>query len=332
MEREVLPSIYDTPSTEAAFGTGDRGIGGQRRVVAWAVTFCVLWSSAFVATKIGLSSSPPLLLASFRFLIAGPLMILMALAIQPRDIPGLRSLALLAVLGILNNTLYLGLTFVALESVSAGLVSVIASMNPLITVALAHFFLKEKMTVRKASGLIAGLAGVVFIMRHRIGMQIDAPIGIGLAFAGVTSFVFGTMLFKKGKLENSLLMINGVQVLVGGVVLLPIALLFEKVGAIRFDHNFIWALAYLVVFVSMGGTLVWFRLLREGTASAASSWHFLNPALGMFFGWIVLGEKTVWSDYLGLVPIVIGILLVTRSPRSPLRLAAVNNKQRSRPG
>lgn len=329
MERKALSSIYEISSSEATLSTGDRGIGGQRRVVILAVTFCVLWSSAFVATKIGLLSSPPLLLACFRFLIAGPLMIIMALAIKPKDLPGFRSLALLVVLGILNNTLYLGLTFVALENVSASFVSVIASMNPLITVVLAHFFLKEKMTLRKAIGLIAGLAGVVFIMQHRIGMQIDAPIGIGLAFAGVTSFVFGTILFKKAKLENNLLIINGVQVLVGGMALLPIALFSEKVSDIRFDHNFILALTYLVVFVSMGGTLLWFWLLREGTASAASSWHFLNPALGMFFGWVVLGEKTVWSDYLGLVPIVIGILLVTRTSRSQHRLVAVNNEQRS---
>jgi drug/metabolite transporter (DMT)-like permease len=326
MKRKDFSSAYDSSFTEANHGNGDRGIASQQKVVAMAVTFCILWSSAFVATKIGLSSSPPLLLASFRFLIAGPLMILMALAIQPKDIPTSRAFALLAVLGILNNTIYLGLTFIALESVSASLVSIIASINPLITVVLAHFFLKEKMTARKAIGLVAGLAGVAFIMRHRVGMQIDAPIGIGLAFAGVTSFVFGTMLFKKAMLENSLLMINGVQVLVGGMALLPIALLSENVGAIRLDHNLIFALTYLVVCVSMGGALLWFWLLRESTASAASSWHFLNPALGIFFGVVVLGEKTVWSDYLGLVPIVIGILLVTRSSRNTSRFVDVNNK------
>lgn len=304
-------TLYRDPTRTTA-RAGENGIG-----IVLAVTFCGLWSSAFVATKLGLGSSPPLLLATMRFLIAGPLMILMALAIAPRAVPGPGLLFRLAMLGVLTNSLYLGLTFVALETVSANLVAVIASMNPLITVALAHFILKEPMTWRKAIGLVAALFGVLLIMKNRVEMQIDAPLGIVLALVGVTAFVFGTMLFKRLRAENSLLMITGVQVLIGGLALLPFALFFEDVSAIRVDDRLMFSLAYLVVFVSIGGTLVWFQMLWNGTASAASSWHFLNPALGIFFGWVVLGERIVWTDYLGLIPIVAGILLVTRSsPRA----------------
>ncbi len=279
------------------------------------ISFCAIWSSAFVATKMGLASSPPLILASMRFLIAGPLMILIAVALRhpfPKDI---RFLLLLALLGVLNNTLYLGLTFLSLQTVSAALTSLIATLNPLITALLSSAFLGEGLTARKAAGLLVGIAGAVSVVQRRLHMSLDDPLGVALSVLGLLSLALGTILFKKLVLRTSVLMISGLQVLMGGVALLPVALLFESARNIIVDANLSYSAAYLTMVVSVLGTLIWFRLLQAGTASASSAYHFLTPAFGLLFAWIVAGENIVWSDILGIVPIALAIMLVANSPQ-----------------
>lgn len=291
-----------------------QSLWARGRIPILALLFCAIWSSAFVATKIGLHAAPPLWLATLRFLAAGPLMLGVDVMLGQGLPAWSRSLGILALLGLLNNTIYLGLTFVALQTVSAGLVSVLASTNPLMTALLAHPFLGEKLTWRKVVGLGLGFLGVMFIMQHRMGGTMDAPLGMGIALAGVLSLVIGTVIFKRFRFDQSLLVVNGVQVTAGGLALLPFALLTEDFGRIVPGEELFYSVAYLGLVVSVGGTLLWFYLLRTGTASTVSTYHFLNPALGLFFGWLVLAEPVSWIDYLGIVPVAAGILLVSLTP------------------
>jgi len=76
------------------------------------------------------------------------------------------------------------------------------------------------------------------------------------------------------------------------------------------------ALAYLVVFVSVLAYLLWFHLLTVSGATAASSYHFMMPPLGMLFGWLLLGEHVAPTDLVGIVPVALGIYLVTRPTNS----------------
>jgi drug/metabolite transporter (DMT)-like permease len=296
-----------------------QGAGGTRR---WAQTlgsmavplvFCLVWSSAFVATKIGLRSSPPLLLAALRFLLAGAVMLALAAALRQPLRLSARDALLLIALGLLNNALYLGLSFVALASVTAGLVAVLASTNPLFTALLARLALGERLTWSKGLGLALGLGGVAFIMRGRMAGHADDPRGIALALAGVGCFVLGTVLFKRYRPPQSLLVVNGVGVTAGGLALLPVALLAERGRPLVLDAALYGSLAYLALAVSSGGTLLWFHLLRRGSAGAASAYHFLNPGFGLLLGWLVLGEPLSWPDLWGLLPVALGIRLVTRA-------------------
>ncbi|MNI95371.1 EamA-like transporter family protein [compost metagenome] len=71
-----------------------------------------------------------------------------------------------------------------------------------------------------------------------------------------------------------------------------------------------------VAVVSIAGYTLWFALLRRTDASSASAWFFLTPPLGLIVGWAVLGEPLALADFLGIVPVVIGIVLVTLAPRT----------------
>src|SRR3954463_6647271 len=278
--------------------------------------FCLLWSYAFVAGKIGVTHCPPLILLAARFSLAG-ILILGATAIRGDWSLSWRDAVIFAVLGIANNALYLGLGYTGLQSVSAGLGGLIVSANPVFTAALAALLLGEGMTWRKASGLLLGIIGVTLIVWHRLAVGTDSWHGIVFTLASLASLVAGTILFKLLAPKGSQWVGNGVQNLAAGVVLTPVALTFADFRAIDFTPGLIGAFAFLVLGGSIMAYWLWFHLLKVCGATAASAYHFLMPPLGMLFAYLVLGEHVEARDLLGIIPVALGIYLVTR-PAKPV--------------
>jgi drug/metabolite transporter (DMT)-like permease len=274
--------------------------------------FCVLWSSAFAVSKMALADCPPLLLLTIRFFMAGAITLFGAAAFQANWRLTWRDALVLAAIGIFNNALYLGFNYSGMSTVSSGLTALIASMNPVLTSLLAACFLGERMTVRKIIGLVLGVAGVAFIVESRIASGTASMLGIGLVVAGLMSLVIGTILFKRFAPSTNLAAGNGVQTLAGGLVLAPFAFTWESIGEVLPSWRLFAALAYLVLCGSVVGYLLWFRLLTTYGATAASAYHFLMPPLGMLFGWILLGEHVDARDLIGVLPVAVGIYLVTR--------------------
>jgi drug/metabolite transporter (DMT)-like permease len=279
--------------------------------------FCLLWSYAFVAGKIGVTHCPPLILLAARFSLAGILILGATLIRGDGWSLSWRDAAIFAVLGIANNALYLGLGYTGLQSVSAGLGGLIVSANPVFTAALAALLLGEGMTWRKAGGLLLGITGVTLIVWHRLSVGTDSLHGIVFTLASLASIVAGTILFKLLAPKGSLWIGNGVQNLAAGIVLTPVAFTFADVHAIDFTPGLVGAFAFLVLGGSILAYWLWFHLLKVCGATAASAYHFLMPPLGMLFAYIVLGEHVEARDLLGIIPVALGIYLVTR-PAKPV--------------
>jgi drug/metabolite transporter (DMT)-like permease len=279
--------------------------------------FCLLWSFAFVAGKIGVTDCPPLILLAARFSLAG-ILILGITALRGEAWSSLtwRDAGIFAILGIANNALYLGLGYTGLQTVSAGLGGLIVSANPVFTAVLAAAFLGEALTWRKVTGLLLGIAGVGFIVWHRMSVGADDWHGILFTLASLASIVAGTILFKVLAPKGSLWVGNGVQNLSAGIVLLPFAFTLADVGDIVPSARLLGAFAFLVFGGSILAYLLWFHLLKVCGATAASAYHFLMPPLGMLFAFLVLGEHVEFRDLLGIVPVALGIYLVTR-PAAP---------------
>jgi drug/metabolite transporter (DMT)-like permease len=274
--------------------------------------FCLLWSFAFVAGKIGVTSCPPLILLTARFSLAGVLILgISALRGEGWSLSWRDSLVF-AILGVANNALYLGLGYTGLKTVSAGLGGLIVSANPVFTAILAALFLGEQLTWRKVAGLVLGIVGVGFIVWHRMSVGTDSMHGILFTLASLASIVLGTILFKLLAPQGSLWIGNGIQNLSAGVVLLPFAFTLSSVGDIVPSLHLLGAFAFLVLGGSILAYRLWFHLLRVCGATAASAYHFLMPPLGMLFAWMVLGEHVEFRDLLGIVPVALGIYLVTR--------------------
>jgi drug/metabolite transporter (DMT)-like permease len=281
--------------------------------------FCLLWSFAFVAGKIGVTDCPPLILLAARFSLAGVLILgITALRGEAWSSLTWRDAAIFAILGVANNALYLGLGYTGLQTVSAGLGGLIVSANPVFTAVLAAAFLNEALTWRKVMGLLLGIAGVGFIVWHRMSVGTDDWHGILFTLASLASIVVGTILFKVLAPKGSLWVGNGVQNLSAGIVLLPFAFTLSSVGDIVPSARLVGAFAFLVLGGSILAYLLWFHLLKVCGATAASAYHFLMPPLGMLFAFLVLGEHVEFRDLLGIIPVALGIYLVTRPAASAL--------------
>jgi len=279
--------------------------------------FCLLWSFAFVAGKIGVTDCPPLILLAARFSLAGVLILgITVLRGEAWSSLTWRDAAVFAIIGVANNALYLGLGYTGLQTVSAGLGGLIVSANPVFTAVLAAAFLGETLTWRKVMGLLLGIAGVGFIVWHRMSVGTDDWHGILFTLASLASIVAGTILFKVLAPNGSLWVGNGVQNLSAGIVLLPFAFTFSSVGDIVPSARLLGAFAFLVLGGSILAYLLWFHLLKVCGATAASAYHFLMPPLGMLFALLVLGEHVELRDLLGIVPVALGIYLVTRPAAS----------------
>ena len=259
--------------------------------------FCLLWSFAFVAGKIGVTDCPPLILLTARFSLAGILILGISALRGEMSSLSWRDAGVFAILGLANNALYLGLGYTGLQTVSAGLGGLIVSANPVFTAVLAAAFLGESLTWRKVAGLLLGIIGVGFIVWHRMSLGTDSFHGI---------------LFKVFAPKGSLWVGNGVQNLAGGLALLPFAFTLSDVGDIVPSARLVGAFAFLVLGGSILAYLLWFHLLKVCGATAASAYHFLMPPLGMLFAWMVLGEHVEIRDLMGIVPVALGIYLVTR--------------------
>jgi drug/metabolite transporter (DMT)-like permease len=213
--------------------------------------FCLLWSFAFVAGKIGVTDCPPLILLTARFSLAGILILgISALRAEGWQMTW-RDAAVFAILGVANNALYLGLGYTGLRTVSAGLGGLIVSANPVFTAMFAALLLGEALTWRKVTGLLLGIAGVAFIVWHRISVGTDSLHGILFTLASLASIVAGTILFKLLAPKGSLWVGNGIQNLAGGLALLPFAFTLSSVGDIVPSARLLGAFAFLV----LGGSI-----------------------------------------------------------------------------
>lgn len=277
-----------------------------------ALLWCALWGSSFVVIKIALRDAPPLFVMGSRFLVAGGVLLAFARLRGDRLPATLREWAPIALIGLLNNALYLGLTALALRRISAGMGAVLASTGPLLLALVAPWVLGERLTRAKGAGLVLSFGGVAFVMWTRLGAQ--NPLGAMVFFLGCVGFIVtGTIVFKRSRLPYTLLVVNAGQALSGGLALVVPILCFESLDEVRWTREFLLAQAYLVVMMAGAAMQLWLWLLSRGDATRASAWFFLNPVLGLFAGAAVLGEPLSWRDLAGTVAVALGIHLVQRA-------------------
>jgi drug/metabolite transporter (DMT)-like permease len=297
-------------------------------VIGVALFYILLWSSAFIATKVGVTHSPPLTLLAVRFLVAALVMALFALLFRVSWPRGRAAWGRLAIFGLLNSGLYLGCNYEALRYLSAGMASIIAATNPLLLTLVAPFVLRERLTWQKVMGLILGFGGVLFVMRARLSSngQLDTPGGMLVSFIGTACLVGATLFYKRFPPREHAFVVNAVQLGAAGLVLLVPAFLFEHPEQAHIDMPLVESFLYLVLVISVGASLIWFWLLKQGEASVVSSYYFLTPIMGLALAALLLGEPFGLRDAIGLVAVALGIALINRPLRPSVKKEFVSGK------
>jgi drug/metabolite transporter (DMT)-like permease len=269
-----------------------------------------MWSSAFTSARIIVLDASPLAALTLRYLISGLLGVGIALALgqswrlTPAQWRGT------IIFGILQNAVYLGLNFVAMQTVQASLAAIIASTMPLL-VALALWLMGERLRPLGLVGLAAGLVGVTIIMGARITGGVDM-LGLMLCIIGVIALTLATLLVRGLTSGGNFLMIVGLQMLVGFVTLALATLAFET-PRVNVSLPLILAFAYTVLVPGLLATVVWFWLVDRIGATRAATFHFLNPFFGVAIAALLLSESLGAQDVLGVTIIALGILAVQLS-------------------
>ena len=278
------------------------------RAILAGLTFALIWSSAFTSARIIVTNAPPLTISAIRFLIAGLIAVAIARAMGQSWKLTRQQWRLTIIFGVCQNALYLGLNFVAMQTVEASLAAIIASSLPLLVALSGWLLFGDQVRPLGILGLFAGIAGVVLIMGTRVTQGVDL-FGVALCCIGALALAFATLAVKGASTGGNVIMVVGLQMLIGSAVLWVPALLFET-WEFNWTPAVIGAFAYTIFFPGLVATMLWFWLVGQIGAVRAATFHFLNPFFGVSIAALLLSEKIGLLDIVGVLIITFGILAV----------------------
>jgi len=272
--------------------------------------FVVLWSTGFVATKYALNSAEPLTYLAIRMACVVGLMAIIAALTRPKWL-SLRDIGHSAVAGLLVHGIYLGGTAVAIShSIPAGLSALIPGLQPILTSTLANRWLGERVTPLQWAGLLLGLAGVVLILHNR-PMGGEAGWGWLASAVSLVSITLGTLYQRRYCNAIDWRAGNLVQYIAVTVFFGLAAWLFEN-NTVHWTTEFILALGWLVVVLSIGSIGLLYWLIRRQAATSVASLFYLVPAMTSLMAFALFGEKLDAVAIAGMTACAAAVFLVNR--------------------
>lgn len=283
------------------------------RAIIMGLVFALMWSSAFTSARIIVQDAPPLASLALRFLISGIIAVAIARALgQTWKLTSEQWRATL-IFGLCQNALYLGLNFVAMQTIEASLASIIASTMPLMVAFAGWAIFREKIRLLGLVGLMIGVLGVAIIMGSRISNGVDLY-GMSLGVIAALALTFATLAVRGASSGGNVMMIVGLQMLVGAAILAVASLLLESLE-VTLTWPLALAFAYTTIVPGIMATWIWFTLVNRIGAVRAATFHFLNPVFGVAIAALFLGESLSWFDAVGVLIVTVGILAVQLSKR-----------------
>lgn len=287
----------------------------------WIITgllFTLFWASASTATKFGLEAAQPLVIAVARFGVASFFMLVAAHGVLKYKMPAGKQWAMLAIYGLLNITVYLGLYVLAMQKVTAGIGALAVATNPLFIGFFSVVFLKERLSSSIIIALLLGITGVVvasYPLLHNAGVSIA---GLLLMLFSMLSYSAASVYFNKQSWGNlKILTINGWQTLIGGLLLLPFTVAFYKKGLNHFNVKLIGSVLWLAIFVSVCAIQCWLWLLKSDPVKAAM-WLFLTPIFGFVIAAAFLHDIISVYTVIGIILVLAALFISQRNKKAKL--------------
>ena len=286
------------------------------RAIAMGLMFALMWSSAFTSARIIVAYAPPLASLSLRFFLSGLIGVGIALALGQTFRLTRAQWRATIIFGLCQNALYLGLNFVAMQTVEASVASIIASSMPLMVAFAGWAIFREKLPRLGLIGLVLGFLGVGLIMGARLDAGVDLY-GLTLCILGAAALTVATLSVRGASSGGNVMMIVGLQMFVGAAILAVGSALFETIE-VTLNWKLVVAFLYTTLVPGLAATWVWFTLVNQIGAVKAATFHFLNPFFGVAIAAVLLGEALGLLDIVGVVIIAAGILAVQLSRQKPV--------------
>lgn len=262
----------------------------------------VIWGSTYLVTSEWLPPDRPFTAALLRVLPAGVLLLLFT-----RHLPGPAHRWRLAILAALNIGVFQGLLFVAAYRLPGGLAAVLGTIQPLLIMLLSWTVDRRSPSLFTLMACMFGVAGMAVLL---LSPQTDwEPIGIAAALIGAASMAAGTWLGSRWRMDIPVLALTGWQLLLGGLLLAPVAWLAEaplpKLTTVQ-----VAAYAYLSLAGALLAYALWFRGVSRLPSVAVASLGLLSPLTAVVLGWIVLGQAMTGMALAGILAVLASVLAV----------------------
>ena len=289
--------------------------------------FVVIWSTGFIVAKYGLPYAPPLSFLAIRFALSVVCFVVWATLARVSWPHSRQQWLHLAVVGVLVHAGYLGGVWAAVKAgMGSGLASLMVCLQPVLTALWVSSFSRSQgaqsaVTPRQWLGLVLGLLGLLLVVSRKLAITG----GVGgevtwltmltstLALLCITA---GTLYQKRFVAVQDVRSANAIQIAAAFVVTAPLALL--EAEAISWTPQFIGAMAWSVLALSLGGSSLLYLLIQRGAATAVTSLLYLVPPCTALMAWLLFSEPITALTVLGTAITAVGVSLVVRAAKVPV--------------
>jgi drug/metabolite transporter (DMT)-like permease len=280
--------------------------------------FVLIWATGFVVARYGLPYSPPFKFLAGRFalsLFGFLIWAWLSRAAWPRS--G-KQWGHLAVVAALLQVGYLGGVWSAVKlGIGAGTVALIVSLQPVLTAVWVAWTSSARtgtsgVNGRQWIGLGLGLAGLLLVVWHKLGLGEVTALNLGLSLFALASITVGTLYQKRHVQGGDPRTANAIQMGASLLMTLPFAAL--ETEAIVPDPHFFAALAWSVIALTLGGSSLMYMLIQRGAATAFTSLLYLVPPCTAIMAWVMFGEALGLNTLLGLALTAAGVWMVVKAP------------------
>ncbi|WP_108063068.1 DMT family transporter [Poseidonibacter lekithochrous] len=282
------------------------------KTLALPIVFIFLYGSGFVFTAFGLENSSPMAFLALRFFIAFFILLIIASVLRVQwpntllEFVHISTAGLLTV-GVFSIGVFLSISF----GISASLSALIIALQPIIVTFLAVKLLGEKFNMKILIGLLLGILGVAFVVSSKVGGSSSQILGIVFSIIALLGLSFGNIYQKKYCSNMNLYSGGAIQTLSSTILVVPILLFFEDIN-ITFNGDFLIALVYMSVGVSIGALSLLYVMIEKGEVSKVSSVFYMMPVCAALISYFLFDIDIDITMFIGIFAVLVGILLINK--------------------
>ncbi|PWT93021.1 MAG: multidrug DMT transporter permease [Acidobacteria bacterium] len=295
----------------------------REKVLAYAawIAVCLIWGTTYLAIRVAVKALPDALLSGVRFTIAGGLM-MGFFWLRGEKFPPFHQWIHLAVVGLSLIGIGNWLVVWAEKEVPSGPTALLVATTPFWMAAIESLLSRgEAWTSGKVFGLMLGFAGVALLVWPELKGNWNAGYWSGILVLQIASAAWACgSLYSKYKHVDSKPLINAsLQMFLGGLFLILIALFRGEFRMIQWQRDSIVAFIYLVTVGAMIGYVCYIYALAKLPSSTVFLYAYINPVIAVWLGWMILNEKVTVYTFLATAVILAGIWVIRRQPVRELK-------------